>query len=238
VALVAGHLLALLAGKLAIVGIFSRLMGSSPGTALRSGLWLCAGGEFGFVHPGPQRRRGLLPGGAAAGAGGHGAVAAAGAADRAFFRPAGVPLRRLGMAAALDAADATRGAVADQDKHAIICGYGRTGQHLARFLEAEGVSFMALDLDPERVREASIAAEAVSYGDSSKKETLLAAGLSRASVVIITFADIDAALRVIHRVRELRPDVPSSPRAGAGRLSKSSTPPAPPRWCRRRSNRA
>jgi CPA2 family monovalent cation:H+ antiporter-2 len=52
-----------------------------------------------------------------------------------------------------------------------------------------------------------MAAEPVSYGDSSKKETLLAAGLSRASVVIITFADIDAALRVIHRVRELRPDV-------------------------------
>jgi CPA2 family monovalent cation:H+ antiporter-2 len=32
-----------------IVGIASRLLGSSPGTALRSGLWLCAGGEFGFV---------------------------------------------------------------------------------------------------------------------------------------------------------------------------------------------
>jgi CPA2 family monovalent cation:H+ antiporter-2 len=65
---------------------------------------------------------------------------------------------------------------------------------------------MALDLDPERVREASMAAESVSYGDAAKKETLLAAGLSRARVVVITFADIDAALRVIHRVRELRPD--------------------------------
>jgi CPA2 family monovalent cation:H+ antiporter-2 len=41
------------------------------------------------------------------------------------------------------------------DKHAILCGYGRTGQYLARFLEAEGISFMALDLDPERVREAA-----------------------------------------------------------------------------------
>jgi CPA2 family monovalent cation:H+ antiporter-2 len=93
------------------------------------------------------------------------------------------------------------------DKHAILCGYGRTGQHLARFLEAEGITFMALDLDPERVREASVAAEAVSYGDAARKETLLAAGLPRARVVVITFADIDAALRVIHRVRELRPDV-------------------------------
>jgi len=32
-------------------------------------------------------------------------------------------------------------------------------------------------------------------------------------VVIITFADIDAALRVIHRVRQLRPDVPIVSRA-------------------------
>jgi CPA2 family monovalent cation:H+ antiporter-2 len=47
----------------------------------------------------------------------------------------------------------------------------------------------------------------VSWGDGTRKELLLAAGIARASVVIITFADVAAALRVIHRVRELRPDV-------------------------------
>jgi CPA2 family monovalent cation:H+ antiporter-2 len=99
------------------------------------------------------------------------------------------------------------------DKHAILCGYGRTGQHLARFLEAEGISFMALDPDPERVRAATAAGEAVSWGDGTRKEMLLAAGLARASVVIITFADIATALRVIHRVRELRPEVPIVSRA-------------------------
>jgi CPA2 family monovalent cation:H+ antiporter-2 len=123
----------------------------------------------------------------------HGAVAAAGAADRAFFRPHLV-FRFVASEWLLRSMQLTQIAAQSlaSDKHAIICGYGRTGQHLARFLEAEGVSFMALDLDPERVREASIAAEAVSYGDASKKETLLAAGLMRASVVIITFADIDS----------------------------------------------
>ncbi len=39
----------LLATKLIVVGTISRLLGSSPGTALRSGLWLCTAGEFGFV---------------------------------------------------------------------------------------------------------------------------------------------------------------------------------------------
>ncbi len=206
--LVAGILLALVVSKLAIVGIVSRLMGASPGTALRSGLWLCAGGEFGFVILARSGDVNLLPPEVLQ------PVLAAMVlslllaplivhfSDRLVFRfVASEWLLRSMQLTQLAAQSLT------SDKHAILCGYGRTGQHLARFLEAEGVSFMALDLDPERVREASMAAEAVSYGDSSKKETLLAAGLSRASVVVITFADIDAALRVIHRVRELRPDV-------------------------------
>ena len=89
---------------------------------------------------------------------------------------------------------------------------------------------MALDLDPERVREAAAAGEAVVYGDAAKQETLLAAGLVRASVLVITFADIDAALRVTHRVRQLRPDVAIVARAPGGR-SKNSWRPAPPKSC-------
>lgn len=214
--LVIAILAALLAFKLLIVGIFSRLLGASPGTSLRSGLWLCAGGEFGFVILARARDVQLLapetlqPVLAAMVLSLLLAPLIVHFSDRLVFRfVASEWLLRSMQLTQLAAQSLT------SDKHAIICGYGRTGQHLARFLEAEGVSFMALDLDPERVREASIAAEAVSYGDSSKKETLLAAGLARASVVIITFAEIDAALRVIHRVRELRPDVAIVSRARA-----------------------
>lgn len=206
--LVIAILVALLAFKLVIVGIFSRLLGSSPGTSLRSGLWLCAGGEFGFVILARARDVHLLapetlqPVLAAMVLSLLMAPLIVHFSDRLVFRfVASEWLLRSMQLTQLAAQSLTT------DKHAIICGYGRTGQHLARFLEAEGISYMALDLDPERVREASMAAEAVSYGDSSKKETLLAAGLARASVVIITFADSDAALRVIHRVRELRPTV-------------------------------
>ena len=35
--------------KFAVVAAASRAFGATPGTAMRSGLWLCAGGEFGFV---------------------------------------------------------------------------------------------------------------------------------------------------------------------------------------------
>ena len=47
--------------------------------------------------------------------------------------------------------------MARQD-HVIICGYGRSGQNLARLLEAEDIAYLALDSDPERVREAAATA--------------------------------------------------------------------------------
>jgi monovalent cation:H+ antiporter-2, CPA2 family len=43
--LVAGFMLL----KFVLVMIASRMFGSSQGTAIRTGLWLCAGSEFGFV---------------------------------------------------------------------------------------------------------------------------------------------------------------------------------------------
>ena len=59
--LVLGVLAVLLVVKFAIVGGLSRLLGASPGTAIRSGLWLCAGGEFGFVLLAEIKRFNLVP---------------------------------------------------------------------------------------------------------------------------------------------------------------------------------
>jgi monovalent cation:H+ antiporter-2, CPA2 family len=58
------------------------------------------------------------------------------------------------------------------------------------------------------VREAAAAGETVVFGNAGKRETLIAAGIARASIVVITFVDTDAALRVIHLAHELRPDLP------------------------------
>jgi CPA2 family monovalent cation:H+ antiporter-2 len=72
---------------------------------------------------------------------------------------------------------------------------------LARFMAQEAVGYVALDLDPERVREAAAAGENVIFGDATRRETLLAAGVTRASVLIIAFADTRAAERVLDLVR-------------------------------------
>jgi CPA2 family monovalent cation:H+ antiporter-2 len=92
--------------------------------------------------------------------------------------------------------------------HIIICGYGRTGQSLAHLFEREGIRHVALDLDPQHVREGANAGEPVVYGDSTRRETLIAAGIARARAVVISFADTPAALRILHYARALNPGVP------------------------------
>jgi CPA2 family monovalent cation:H+ antiporter-2 len=95
-----------------------------------------------------------------------------------------------------------------QREHVIICGFGRVGQNLARVLEKRGFEFLALDLDPFRVRDARQAGDPVVYGDATQIHVLRALGLDRASVVVIAVDELDPALKIVRAVRELRPTVP------------------------------
>jgi CPA2 family monovalent cation:H+ antiporter-2 len=202
-------LLLLLVSKLVVVGVVSRLLGSSPGTALRSGLWLCAAGEFGFVLLARATDTGLIdpdriqPVLAAMVLSMMIAPLVVHYSDRFVLRFVATEWLMRSMQLTQIAARTVA-----TEKHVILCGYGKTGQHLARFLETEQIGFMALDLDPERVREAANAGEPVAWGDCTRRENLLAAGIARASVLVVTFADTKTTLRLVERVLELRPDLP------------------------------
>jgi CPA2 family monovalent cation:H+ antiporter-2 len=93
-------------------------------------------------------------------------------------------------------------------QHVIICGYGRSGQNLAWMLEQEGIPSLALDLDPVRVRDARDAGKPVVYGDGTRRDVLEAAGLSRATALVISFFDVSAALKILETTRMVRPDMP------------------------------
>ncbi|NMG73739.1 monovalent cation:proton antiporter family protein [Aromatoleum diolicum] len=211
---VLGLVLGLLVFKCAIVFAASRAFGSSAGTALRTGLWLCAGGEFGFVLVSDIDGLGLMPPALL-----QATVAAlvlsmliapfvVQASDK-------LVMRFVASEWLLRSMELTRVAAQSMNtsKHIIICGYGRSGQYMARFMEQENVSYVALDLDPERVREAGAAGDTVVYGDASRHETLMAAGIMRASALVISFGEVEAALRVMHRALALRPDLPIVTRA-------------------------
>ena len=98
-------------------------------------------------------------------------------------------------------------AVADRD-HVVICGFGRVGQVIARVLEQTGFEYIALDLDPYRIRVGRQAGDPVVYGDARQVKVLENVGVARASCVVITFADPEAALKILPSIRELHAEVP------------------------------
>jgi len=93
-------------------------------------------------------------------------------------------------------------------KHVIIAGFGRSGQNLAKLLEEEGIAYHALDLDPDRVREAQAAGAQVSYGDAGRRESLKAAGIHRAAAMVITYANTPLAIKTLHFAHEIAPALP------------------------------
>jgi len=91
--------------------------------------------------------------------------------------------------------------------HVIICGFGRVGQTVSRFLKQESIDFVAIDIDPLRVKESREAGENVLFGTSRQSEILKAAGLDKAKLVVIAFGEDKQSIEVIQKVRSLSPNV-------------------------------
>ena len=195
--------------KFALIAALAKLFGASDGTSIRTGLGLAQAGEFGFV---------LLT-----------LTAGANLIDPFIIQLvlASMVLSMLVAPFLIEKSDlivmkissnewmlqslqltqiATR-TMASQ-KHVIVAGFGRSGQSLATLLSEEKIAYQALDLDPERVQEAQAAGAQVSYGDAARKESLIAAGVYRASALVITYANTQSALKVLHLVHELAPTLP------------------------------
>ena len=107
----------------------------------------------------------------------------------------------------VSASDQATLAVAERD-HVIICGFGRVGQNIARVLERAGFEYIALDVDPYRIRMGRQAGDPLIYGDAGEGKVLENVGVAHASVVVVTFANPEVALRILRSVRALRGDVP------------------------------
>ncbi|MBI4207451.1 MAG: cation:proton antiporter [Betaproteobacteria bacterium] len=202
-------LVALVIVKTLLIFGLTRLFGADAGVALRTGFALGACGEFGFVLLAHANNAGLLAPGILQ------PVLAAMVLSM-LIAPFVIDrsehiVRRWAAAEWMQRAMqlttiAARAMAASE--HVVICGYGRTGQNLARFLEQEGVSFIALDIDPQRVREAAAAGESVVFGDAARREVLVAAGLLRARALTITYSDTPSALKILAHVQNLRPGLP------------------------------
>jgi CPA2 family monovalent cation:H+ antiporter-2 len=196
--------------KAVLVTLLARALGATTGASMRTGLYLAQAGEFGFVLLTLAQDKGLV--------------------TPTLLNPilAGMVLSMLAtpfivmysnrivlklvasewLQQSLQMTTIARKSISAKD-HVLICGFGRCGQNLARILESEKIPYMALDLDPERVQQAVQAGFTVEYGDCGRIQSLMAAGLARASAVVVTYLDAPAAsLKVLSHVHAHAPQVP------------------------------
>jgi CPA2 family monovalent cation:H+ antiporter-2 len=92
--------------------------------------------------------------------------------------------------------------------HVIICGFGRVGQTVSRFLKQDNIPFVAIDTDPLRTSKARDAGEHILFGSSRQTELLKAANLDEAKLVVIAFGEDRQSIEVIKKVRSLSETVP------------------------------
>jgi CPA2 family monovalent cation:H+ antiporter-2 len=195
--------------KFALIALLAKAFGSSDGVSMRTGIALAQAGEFGFVllnlASGAKLIDPLIIQLVLASM-----VLSMLAAPMLIANSDRIVMKIAAnewMMQSLQLTQIASRTMAAQ-KHVIIAGFGRSGQSLATLLAEEKLVYYALDLDPERVQEAQAAGANVSYGDAARRESLIAAGVNRASALVISFADTHAALKVLHLVHELAPALP------------------------------
>src|SRR6202008_1118914 len=155
--------------KFALIAGLAKLFRSPTGVALRTGIYLAQAGEFGFVllslgtdHQliAPQWVSPVLAG----------MVLSMLATPFLIMYSNRIVMKLSSSDWMLQSLQLTTIAKKSikVDAHVIICGYGRSGQNLARLLEGEGIPYMALDLDPDRVHQAASAGQNVVFGDAAR----------------------------------------------------------------------
>ena len=195
--------------KFVLIAALARLGGANEGISLRTGLYLAQAGEFGFVLLTLGNQHNLIP------------------PD--WLNPVLASMVLSMMATpfiimranqwvmkwsasdwlqqSLEMTQLAQKSI-NTEKHIIICGYGRCGQNLAKLLKTQKISYIALDLDPDRVSRAQSQGDQVAYGDAARLQSLMAVGLERASAVVVTYLDNASAFKVLALAREHAPHVP------------------------------
>lgn len=107
------------------------------------------------------------------------------------------------------------------DQHVILCGFGRSGQRVGEFLAAEGIPYIAIDLDPRHISQGKAKGGKIVFGNADRPEVLKAAGIARARAVVVAYPDSHSAERAVRQVRLIRPDIPMVARASDDSVAKN-----------------
>ncbi|WP_137822457.1 monovalent cation:proton antiporter family protein [Pseudomonas sp. D(2018)] len=206
-ALIAGIALTLLLVKGSVIALLARLRGNDLETSWRTGVALAQGGEFCFALVTQAQHGRLLDGQQAS------LLLSAIFCSMVLTPPLLRSAPRLAAylqrrARGADPLEAIAAHSTTLNNHAVICGYGRVGQSIARILEQQAIPFVALDDDPVRIEEAAAGERNVHFGDSRRADLLEAVGTLRARLLVVAVNDADIALKVVQSARQLHPALP------------------------------
>lgn len=202
--------IALVVGKMLLITVITRLSGNDLPTASRTGIVLAQGGEFGFALLTLALNKNILPAD-------YGQVVLAALLISIALSPILIRYNKKITAFFLPKIIQTNEVQAKEKitvmakklkHHVIICGYGRVGQHIARLLDKIKFPYIGLDLDSELIQFASISGDNVIYGDPTHPGILHAAGLEHAKILVISFSDLRATIRILSLVKHSHPNLP------------------------------
>jgi len=193
--------------KIIIIAVLAKRAGEASKDAWASGIMLAQMGEFGFVLIALANQVELLPVETAS------ILLGAGVLSMGITPYMIENARKWSLSLSRDIPIDTEHLAelpeqTELSDHVIICGFGRVGQTVSRFLKQESIKFVAIDIDPLRTAKAREAGENVLFGSSRQNEILQAANLSEARLVVIAFGNDKQSLDVIQKVRTLSPEVP------------------------------
>jgi CPA2 family monovalent cation:H+ antiporter-2 len=197
--------------KMAVVTIVSRVSGSDGPTSLRTGLILAQGSEFGFALLTLALSNDVLPAD-------YGQVILAALLISIAFSPALIYFNKSIAAFFFRKTTRAQEKISEQQvakitkkrkHHVIICGYGRVGQHIARLLDKINFPYVGVDIDSRLIQNASLAGDHVIYGDPAHPQILKAAGIDQARVLVISFNDLRATIKILSLVKNSYPKLPT-----------------------------
>ncbi len=203
--LVAGSVIAYMAVKASAIYLVARLTQAGHREALERAVLMAQGGEFAFVLYGAATAVGIIDGEA-------NAVMTATAIVSMVLTPVMIILHDRMItpeAPSLDGVEAPQ----HNEASVLIIGFGRFGQIAGGAMLTRQCSISVIDTDPEMVREANAYGFRVHYGDGTRLDILHAAGAGRARMVLCCVDDRDAALRIVHLLRDEFRGIPILARA-------------------------
>ena len=202
---IAASVVGLFLVKSTITGLLCLAFKMPRHVSLEAGLLLGQGGEFAFVIVGLAMTLGLMPF----------------EAGQFMLIVAGLsmlvtPLVAIAASRVAEFIREKTAAPADEPEelalqglegHVVIVGFGRVGQTISAVLDAEGASYVALDIDPMNVSAARSRGLPVFFGDASRPEMLKRVYIENAAALVVTLDNENKADRIVELARRQRPDL-------------------------------